>query len=314
MHKITLFILFVFCSCGSHSPNRQGPSIADKPKVSFTFDDGVTNDILDYPFESWNGMILNSLEQAGVTAVFFVTGANKLDEKGRYLLKSWNDKGHTIANHSYTHPDFSDEKYSAGDFETELMKTDSVISGYGNYARMFRFPYLKEGKTRGKIDGMRAVLKEHHYRNGYVTIDASDWYVDSRLRKKIKEKGPAGADLGKFRDFYVAHIIERAKFYEELSFKLNGRHIPHTLLLHHNLASALFLDDLIKKFKAEGWEITDARKAFADPVFNTVPAVVPAGESLIWSMAKASGRYEQVLRYPAEDSRYEEKKMNELGL
>lgn len=42
--------------------------------------------------------------------------------------------------------------------------------------------------------------------------------------------------------------------------------------------------------------------------------VNPAGESLIWSLAKESGKYEDELRYPAEDSRYEIPKMKELGI
>ena len=33
---------------------------------------------------------------------------------------------------------------------------------------------------------MRKTLREHGYSQGYVTIDASDWYVDSRLRDLIK--------------------------------------------------------------------------------------------------------------------------------
>ncbi len=95
---------------------------------------------------------------------------------------------------------------------------------------------------------------------------------------------------------------------------MNGKHIRHTLLLHHNLTSALFLDDLIERFKKEGWAITDAEKAFQDEIFNASPGTIPAGESLIWSLAKESGKYESILRYPAEDSQYEEMKMNTLGL
>lgn len=95
---------------------------------------------------------------------------------------------------------------------------------------------------------------------------------------------------------------------------MNKRHISHTLLLHHNLSSALFLDDLIQKFKEEGWEIMNADIAFQDKIFQRNPQVNPAGESLIWSLAKESGNYEGKLRYPAEDSRYEIPKMKKFGL
>jgi len=34
----------------------------------------------------------------------------------------------------------------------------------------------------------------------------------------------------------------------------------------------------------------------------------------VWSLAKDSGKFEKNLRYPAEDSRYEKPKMDQLGL
>ena len=106
---------------------------------------------------------------------------------------------------------------------------------------------MKEGNTKEKVDAFREFLKSQDYRNGYVTIDASDWYIDSRLIKRLRENPLA--DLSDFREFYLNHIWERAQFYEKLSFEINGRHIKHTLLLHHNLAAALFLDDLIEMFR-----------------------------------------------------------------
>jgi len=134
-------------------------------------------------------MLLSHLEKENVNAVFFVTGRNKLDRKGQYLLKTWNDSGHKIANHSFTHPNFNSEKNSAAIFENELLKTDTVISKFSNYTKLFRFPYLKEGKSKSKVDSIRNVIEENKYSNGYVTIDASDWYVNQRLINRIKEKG-----------------------------------------------------------------------------------------------------------------------------
>ena len=137
---------------------------------------------------------------------------------------------------------------------------------------------------------------------------------DQRLIGRIKEVGIEKTEIDRFKNFYVQHIMDRANYYEKLSYELNGRHINHTLLLHHNLTSALFLDDLIRKFKEEGWELIDADKAYQDKIFEKIPDHDFAGESLIYSLAKQSGKYDQTLRYPAEDSRYERKKMNELGL
>jgi hypothetical protein len=158
------------------------------------------------------------------------------------------------------------------------------------------------------------MLRAHNYFNGYVTIDASDWFIDQRLVQRIKEIGIEKTKINKYKDFYIQHIMERANYYEKLSYEMNGRHINHTLLLHHNLASALFLDDLINEFKQKGWAVVNADTAYQDKIFEQIPKSNFAGESLIWSMAKESGKYDQSLRYPAEDSRYEKGKMNRLGL
>jgi peptidoglycan/xylan/chitin deacetylase (PgdA/CDA1 family) len=254
--------------------------------------------------------LLGHLDSANVKAIFFIKGEDKLSEKGKYLLGSWNDRGHKIANHTYTHPNFNRENVSFEDFKEELLLTDSIIREYSNYVKLFRFPYLKEGNTKAKVDNIREFLKDQGYKNGHVTIDGSDWYIDSRLIKRLKEN--PNADLEGFKRFYLEHIFARANYYEDLSFKLSGRHINHTLLLHHNLAAALFLDDLIEMFKENGWEIVSADEAFKDEIFDKQPAY--AGESLIWGLAKQSGEFEEKLRYPAEDSKYEKDRMDKLGL
>lgn len=259
-------------------------------------------------------MILTHLENENLKAVFFVTGQNKTGEKGHFLLKSWNDKGHKIANHTFKHPNFNSPRNTSYLFENELKRTDSIISKFGNSIKLFRFPYLKEGQNKMKVDSIRKILYENNYSNGYVTIDASDWYINQRLINPIKEVGFEKTEIEKFKDFYLQHIIDRANYYEKLSYKINERNINHTLLLHHNLTSALFLGDLIEKFKKEGWEVVNTDLAYKDKIFEMIPDPNFAGESLIYSLVKQSGKYEKILRYPAEDSRYEIDKMDKLGL
>ena len=285
-------------------------SIYAQPAISFTFDDGTLQDRGNFKLEDWNNMLLSSLDDANIKAVFFVNTKDKSGDKGQFLINSWNNKGHKIANHTYSHPNFNSKKNSAAKFKEELLKADSLISNYSNYTKLFRFPYLKEGRGQEKVDSIRNIMTEQGYQNGYVTIDASDWYIDSRLRKRLKQE--PNADIEGFKKYYLEHLFERASFYENLSYELTGRHINHTLLLHHNLAAALFLDDLIDMFKSKGWKIVSADDAYNDSIYKQIP--IHAGESLIWSLAKDSGNFEEKLRYPAEDSRYEKDKMDQLGL
>lgn len=317
-HILVVIVLLIFSACKNATPNNAEKIIVanstTQPTVSFTFDDGITSDIANFKFEEWNDMLLSHLEDENLKAVFFVTGKNKIDEKGQFLLKSWNDKGHKIANHSFTHPNFNSEKNTSHLFENELVRTDTIISKLSNSVKLFRFPYLKEGGNKFKVDSIRNILANNEYQNGYVTLDASDWYINSRLIDRIKKIGLDKTEIEKFQDFYLQHIMDRANYYEKLSFEMHKRHINHTLLLHHNLTSALFLDDLINKFKEEGWNLINANTAYQDKIFDTIPMSGFAGESLIWSLAKQSGKYDHSLRYPAEDSRYEKEKMDNLGL
>jgi hypothetical protein len=286
--------------------------ISAQPSISFTFDDGITTDMPGYSFEQWNKMILDNLDNAGVKAVFFVKGSNKTDAKGQYLLNSWNDRGQKIGNHTFSHPNYDNKDETFEKFRNELLRNDSIINKLSNYIKLFRFPYLKEGDTREKVDQFRAFMKEQGYRNGHVTIDASDWYINDRLLKRLNEN--TKADIEGFRAFYLEHLYSRATFYEDLAVQLTGRHIHHTLLLHHNLTSALFLGDLIKMFRDKGWKVIDAEEAFKDEIFKSEPSNVPAGESLIWALAKETGKFESILRFPGEDGDYEKERMDKLGL
>ena len=42
--------------------------------------------------------------------------------------------------------------------------------------------------------------------------------------------------------------------YDKLARAVLGRSPKHTLLVHHNLLNALFLDDIIQMFKDKGWK------------------------------------------------------------
>ena len=308
-----IFLLAVFCATGIQSKWLKTPiKTKEKPRIAFTFDDGSVNDMPGYTLEGWNKQLLNNLKKHKLRSILFSAGKNKASDKGKYILSSWNNAGHKIANHTFSHPNFDDESNTLENFELELIKNDSIIKGYSNYYPYFRFPYLKEGNTPEKIKGFRQFLKEKNYKNGHVTIDASDWYVDSRLVKRLKANPKA--DLSGFKKYYIAHLFNRATFYDSLAYQLTNRRINHIILLHHNLAAALFLDDLIQYFKDNGWEIMNADEAYRDKMYQEEPANIPAGESLIWALAKQSGKFEKVLRYPAEDGDYEKPMMDKLGL
>lgn len=284
----------------------------EKPSVCFTFDDGNPKDILDYKYFEWNNLILWQLDDQNLKAAFFVCGRNMDNENGASVLESWDRAGHIIANHTYSHLNYNNPNNGFEKYRDDILRCDSLISGYKNFQKYFRFPMLKAGETREKRDSINAFLQRSGYRNGYVTIDNSDWFINTRMIKFMEEN--SDSSIEKYKKYYIEHLIDRAKYYDDIAYKLLGRRVKHTLLLHHNLTSALFLQDLMKAFEKEGWELINADDAFTDPIYEMIPDIIPAGESIIWGLARESGKFDDVIRYPAEDSPYEEEKMNKLGL
>lgn len=285
----------------------------DQPRMAITMDDFQWNKSVKLIPAQRNQAILGALRAHGdLKAALFVAGKNADNEEGKGLLREWDRAGHLIGNHSYSHKYLNSDKTTTEVFTADILKCEEVIKDLPHFRKLFRFPYLKEGETASKRDAVRAFLKQQGYRIGHVTIDASDWAVEDRLSKRLAKE--PSADVKPYRDFYLSHMWERATYYDDLSRKAIGRSVKHAILVHYNLLNALFLGELLDMFQGKGWKLIDAAEAFKDPIFSAEPKIVPAGESIVWAIAKESGKFESMLRYPGEDSEYENARMDELGL
>ncbi|HEV7475063.1 MAG TPA: polysaccharide deacetylase family protein [Pyrinomonadaceae bacterium] len=295
-------------SCGASGVTRSD----QKPRVAITMDDFSWSNPVKLSAAERNRRILSALHSHSIKAALFVVGGNADSKVGKALVGEWNRAGHQICNHTYSHRNYNDPNMTTAAFAEDIVHAETVLKTFSGYSKLFRFPMLKEGNTAEKRDGLRAFLKGRGYRIGHVTIDNSDWIVDERLKLKLS-KDPA-ADVKPYRDYYLNHIWDRTQYYHELALKVTGRPVSHTLLTHFNLLNGLFLGDLLDMFTSRGWQLIDAQEAFRDPVFASEPNVLPAGESIIWSLAKATGKIDKDLRYPAEDGQYERAAMDKLGL
>jgi peptidoglycan/xylan/chitin deacetylase (PgdA/CDA1 family) len=282
---------------------------AAPPQVAITMDDLSLFGADDRTAEKRNQAILAALRAHSIKAAIFACGANVDTPLGPRLLKQWNDDGHIIANHTYSH-----RNYATSDFRQyapDILRCHALIKDYRQFRRLFRFPYLKEGDTAEHRDRLRTFLAQHGYRNGAVTIDASDWYIDDRLRKRLATDPKA--DTTGYRDYYLQHIRDRSTYYDDLSRRALGRSVKHTLLVHHNVVNELYLGDVLDQYKRQGWKLIDAEQAYADPIFNEKPGVLPAGDSLVLALAVQNGTA-KLPRYPPEDGVYEAPNMDRLGL
>jgi peptidoglycan/xylan/chitin deacetylase (PgdA/CDA1 family) len=282
-----------------------------RPQIAITIDDPSLTPRGPMPWTEINTRLLQALDQHKLKAALFVTGMRIDHPDGPKLLGPWDKAGHILGNHTYSHKMYM-EHQSYDEFAADFLRNEPLLTPYRHHRRLFRYPAIKEGDTAEKRDRFRALLKQHDYRVGHVTVDASDWYVDRRMADRL-QKDPKAA-LEPYRDYLTEHLLDRAAFYRRLALDVLGHEVRHTLLLHFNMINALFLPHVMKSFEHAGWQWIDAARAFDDPVYLREPQTVPAGESLIWALAAETGKFKDRLRWPGEDDVYEKPKMDALGL
>ena len=276
--------------------------------IALTFDDGPNmTDNIGLSAAEKNAAILEQLARANLKSFLFVTRVDN-DSKRNDLIRQWGQRGHLVGNHTATHPDL--DQVSLAAYQQDFLICDRAIREVPGYTRRFRFPFLKEGNTREKRDGMRAFLDSNAYKPAPVSVDTSDWYYSERLSDRLRVNPKA--DRMPYRDAYLHHLDDRTNYYDGLARTVLGRSVAHVMLLHHNLINALFLSDVIAMLRAKGWKLIDAEVAFQDAVYEARPDVIPAGESIIWALARQKGIAD--LRYPGEDDVYEKPLLDRLRL
>lgn len=274
-----------------HTPSHRG-------KIALSFDDAPRGNGAYFTGAERTEALITSLESVNAPpVVFFVTTQGLKSSEGRDRISKYAKAGHLIANHSDTHP-FA----SQVGLEATILDIDSAeqkLAGYSNRRPWFRFPYLDEGKTLDLRDGMRSALKERDLLNGYVTIDNFDWYLASQWRKAVRDE--YNVDMEALKAAYIETLVDAVEFYDQLAIDAIGNAPPHVLLLHENDLAALFIDDLIKALRQQGWEIISPDEAYAHPVATTLPETLNAGSGLFAAMAIDRGYPEKRLQNPAID-------------
>lgn len=100
-------------------------------KIYLTFDEGY-----EYGF---SGSILDTLKEKGVKAVFFVTEPYAKDQPD--LVRRMIDEGHTLGNHSVTHPSNGLPSQSLDQQKNEVEENHQYVKdNFGYEMNLFRFP------------------------------------------------------------------------------------------------------------------------------------------------------------------------------
>ncbi|MEG1201583.1 MAG: polysaccharide deacetylase family protein [Comamonas sp.] len=277
--------------------------------LALTFDDGL-NPVTQQQAGQWNAQLLHDLDALQIQAALFPSLSRIGNAQGLALVANWATAGHMVGNHTASHRSLASPEVSLDAFTGDVQLMHHALQNLPTFTPLLRFPYLKEGNTASKRDGMRQWMHQHGYRAAPVSIDASDWYYNQIYSQQLQQ-GQA-QQAAQVQQAYIRHLLDRARYYDQLAQTVLGRSPVHVLLLHTNQINAASLPAIVRGLRAEGWQIASASQAFADPLYREQPNTLPAGESVVWALAKAQGLPN--LRYPAEDARYEAPLLRDAGL
>lgn len=186
----------------------------NKKEIYITFDAGFENGNTE--------RILDALKKHGVKATFFLVG--NYFETQPELVKRMAEEGHTIGNHTYSHPDMS----KIGDiqsFQTELQKNEALYRDIlgSEMPKLYRPPQGKFCEENLKM------AQQLGYSTVFWSLAYVDWYTDDQPTP------------------------------EQAFSKLLPRIHPGAVVLLHSTSStnAEILDELLTKWEETGYSFGD---------------------------------------------------------
>lgn len=245
---------------------------ASDKRIAFSFDDAPRGKGAFLEPDERPKLLIEALEHAGIEqAVFFINpGRITAYDNDAADIAAYAKAGHLLANHTAHHLKLS--AVSAEKFLADIDAAEAWLTDKPNYRPWFRFPFLDEGqKNKAKRDAVRAGLKKRGLMNAYVTVDASDWFMEEQALAAAKSG--TTMDWNALRDLYVESYVQSADFSDDLARRTLGRAPVQMILLHETDLAAMFVDDLAAALKADGWTIVTADEAYRDPIAYMEPDV-----------------------------------------
>ncbi len=290
-----LLIAVMLSACATAPPASLGPSPTDK-RIALTFDDIPRHAGAFLEPDERASMLRDTLRDAGVEQAAFFINPGNLHERpgGLQNILDYAAAGHVLANHTNTHPNLSD--LTVADYVANIDAAEAWLSQLDGHRPWFRYPFLNEGRDDVvKRDAVRGALAERGLSNGYVTVDASDWFYEQAAIEA--QRGGHTMDMDALRDLFVESHVEAAEFYDGLARQAIGRSPAHVMLLHEADVTVMFLGDLIDALEARGWTIITADEAYADPfsqlaaTYETPSAQGTLTEQVAWERGLPAPRW-----------------------
>ncbi len=208
-------------------------------------------------------------------------------------LVQWLGAGHRLGNHTYSHIDGG--KAPLADYLADVDKNEDALrriaGGQPAEARawkVFRYPYLREGKDLESHAAIRQGLAERGYRVAPVTIDFYDWaYNQAYLRCLGQKRDDA---LPGLKESFIDQAAAELRWADGAARELVGRPIKQILLLHVGHFTGEMLEELLATYEKQGARFISLDDALGDPIYDSEPSPrVATSGNLLWQIRKSRG-------------------------
>jgi len=260
-------------------------------EIAITFDDVPRSDSRLLSGQERTQKLIASLKKAKVPDVFMFVTTKNITDASKNRVEAYIEAGFHLGNHSHSH--FSAHKVDVETYVSDLTVAHDHLQGFEHLVPFYRYPYLHEGKDRETRDRIRRHLQSLSYKNGYVTVDNYDWYMDLLLQRALADGKQVDYDA--LKEAYISILWDCIMFYDNIAQKTLGRSPKHVLLLHENDMAALFIADLIEHIRLQGWKVISPQEAYEDPIASTIPDVLFNGQGRVAAIAKSKGWDEKLL-------------------
>ncbi len=211
--------------------------------------------------------------------VYGFINAKKLEEhaEDRAALAAWVRAGHPLGNHTYTHPDLGGGM-SVADYLADVDANEATLRALSKAEpapaaerawKVFRYPYLREGRDLETRRAIRDGLLQRHYRIAQVTIDFFDWAYNPPYARCLA-KGDSKA-IDALKEDYLDHAAFELRWADAASRELFGRPVKQILLLHVGAFDAEMMDALLSTYEKNGARWVSLDEALGDPVYADEP-------------------------------------------
>ena len=208
-------------------------------------------------------------------------------------LRAWRKAGHPLANHTYSHIDgarATQEEYLADVDKNEAVLRQLMGSEPAQVSawKIFRYPYLRQGRDLAAQADLRTALSQRGYRIAEVTIDFYDWAYNQAYLRCLTEKNDAA--IAGLEESYIDQAAAELRWADGAARELAGRPIPQILLLHVGHFTAHMMDRLLTTYAKNGARFVSLERALADPIYAREPSprVMTSG-NFLWQIRKSRG-------------------------